>query len=79
MNEDFNWGKDNVLKLPKKVQEQGLLYNPINQIVLDENRLKKYENKIESTKKRYKKKQDIENYYQSIKESFKKHSMINST
>lgn len=57
------WGKDRVLKLPKRVQEQGLLYNPVNQKILDEERLKAYEQKMRDKKKRYERKNQIEEFF----------------
>jgi hypothetical protein len=58
-----SWGKDQVLKLPKKVQDQGLLYNPVNQQVLDSQRLAIYEQKERNKKKKYEKRKDMEDYY----------------
>lgn len=60
---DKAWGKDFVKKLPKKIQEQGMLYNPVNQEVLDSERLKIYEQKERNKKKKYEKRGDIEKYY----------------
>ena len=57
------WGKELVYKLPKKVQDEGLLYNPVNQKVLDEDRLNKYISKEKAIKKRYERKNDIEEFY----------------
>jgi hypothetical protein len=56
------WGKDRVLRLPKKVQEQGLLYNPVNQLILDEERLTAFDIKQKNKKKRYERKNDIEEF-----------------
>ena len=57
------WGKDKVKKLPKKVIEQGLLYNPVNQKVLDKERLDLFEAKEYNKMNRYRKRLDIENYH----------------
>lgn len=56
------WGKDRVLRLPKKVQDEGLLYNPVNTKILDEERLKQYDLKIKNQKKRYERKNEIEDF-----------------
>lgn len=73
-DKEATWGKDKVLKLPKKVQEQGLLYNPVNQHVLDQDRLTSYLNKEGSKKKRYEKRREVEAYYfnKSIEEDDKR-------
>ena len=57
------WGKEQVLKLPKKVREEGLLYNPVNKKVLDQERLEAHDLKMKNKKKRYEKKNQIEEYF----------------
>lgn len=56
-------GKDKALKLPKSVLEKGLLYNPVNQQVLDRERLSAYEQKEKNKIQRYSKRFQIEDYY----------------
>lgn len=75
---ETSWGKNQVTKLPKKVQEQGLLYNPVNQQVLDSERLAIYEQKEKNKKRRYEKRKDVENYYfnKSLTEAEKKEKIV---
>lgn len=46
-------GKDQVKKLPLTVQNEGLMYNPINMVVEDETRLKDKDQREKNKKQRY--------------------------
>ena len=46
-------GKDQVKKLPITVQNEGMMYNPINMQVEDENRLQDKDSREKNKKKRY--------------------------
>ena len=53
-------GKDQVKKLPVTVQNEGMMYNPINMQVEDEGRLQDKDNREKNKKKRYEARYDAE-------------------
>lgn len=53
-------GKDQVKKLPQSVQNDGLMYNPINMNIEDETRLNEKDIREKNKKKRYEVRYDAE-------------------
>ena len=56
-------GAKQTLKLPKRVQEQGLLYNPVNMKILDKERLINHEERLRNKIKRYEQKNQIDEFF----------------
>ena len=53
-------GKDQVKKLPLSVQNEAMMYNPINNCTSDENRLKEKDQREKNKKQRYQARYDAD-------------------